>query len=84
MNADARRWAQVILLSAFICVHLRFIPNASAQKFEKHWLSAQFYSEGANAGDFNHDGKMDVVSGPFNAAGLAASTRMASSFVDLQ
>jgi hypothetical protein len=42
--------------------------SASAQaspRFEKHWLTAIFYSEGANVGDFNHDGKMDVVSGPF-------------------
>src|SRR5688572_14217560 len=28
-------------------------------------LSNKFYSEGANVGDFNKDGKMDVVSGPF-------------------
>jgi hypothetical protein len=28
-------------------------------------LSDRFFSEGANAGDFNRDGKMDVVSGPY-------------------
>ena len=33
--------------------------------FEKHILSKEFYSEGANIGDFNHDGKMDIVSGPY-------------------
>src|SRR5207237_7927569 len=33
--------------------------------FQKRWLTAQFYSEGANAGDFNNDGKIDVVAGPF-------------------
>jgi len=33
--------------------------------FKKIKLTDQFYSEGANYGDFNHDGKMDVVSGPF-------------------
>jgi hypothetical protein len=27
--------------------------------------SDQFWGEGANFGDFNHDGKMDIVSGPF-------------------
>ena len=33
--------------------------------FKKIALSDQFYSEGAAIGDFNHDGKMDVVIGPF-------------------
>src|SRR5258707_15147980 len=33
--------------------------------FKKVKLSDQFWSEGANFGDFNHDGKMDVVSGPY-------------------
>jgi len=33
--------------------------------FKKVQLSDQFWSEGANLGDFNHDGKMDIVSGPF-------------------
>ncbi len=33
--------------------------------FKKIQLSDQFWSEGANFGDFNHDGKMDVVSGPY-------------------
>jgi hypothetical protein len=32
--------------------------------FKKIQLSDQFWSEGANIGDFNRDGKMDVVSGP--------------------
>lgn len=33
--------------------------------FKKTRLTDQFWSEGANFGDFNHDGKMDIVSGPF-------------------
>jgi hypothetical protein len=33
--------------------------------YEKRWLSGIFYSEGANFGDFNHDGKLDAVSGPY-------------------
>jgi hypothetical protein len=69
MNTDARKLILTALgLSAFICVHPRFISCARAgtdSHFEKHWLSAQFYGEGANTGDFNHDGKPDVVSGPF-------------------
>src|SRR5689334_3676090 len=37
--------------------------------FEKIRLSDQFFSEGANFGDFNHDGIMDIVSGPYWYAG---------------
>jgi hypothetical protein len=37
--------------------------------FKKVQLSKHFWSEGAHVGDFNHDGKMDVVSGPFWWAG---------------
>ena len=41
--------------------------KTSAQQpptYEKRWLSGMFFSEGATFGDFNHDGKSDVVSGP--------------------
>ena len=34
-------------------------------KWKKTVLSTTFYSEGATFGDFNHDGKADVVSGPY-------------------
>ena len=37
--------------------------------FKKLRLNDQFWSEGAHVGDFNHDGKMDVVSGPYWYAG---------------
>src|SRR6058998_2525991 len=33
--------------------------------FKKIQLSDKFWCEGANFGDFNHDGKMDIVSGPY-------------------
>jgi len=33
--------------------------------FRKLCLSDQFYAEGAYYGDFNRDGKLDVVAGPF-------------------
>ena len=33
--------------------------------FQKHQLDEHFWSEGAAFGDFNRDGKMDVVSGPY-------------------
>lgn len=37
--------------------------------FEKKQLTDQFWAEGANAGDFNHDGVMDIVYGPYWWAG---------------
>jgi hypothetical protein len=37
--------------------------------YHKQQLSDQFFSEGACFGDFNHDGKMDVASGPYWYAG---------------
>ncbi len=33
--------------------------------FKKVQLTDQFWAEGADIGDFNHDGQMDVCSGPF-------------------
>jgi hypothetical protein len=33
--------------------------------FNKVQITDQFWAEGADTGDFNHDGIMDVVSGPF-------------------
>src|SRR5690349_19061265 len=71
MNTDAHRWQStkaVLLSSVFICVHLWPVSFAFAETdphFEKRWLSGQFFGEGANFGDFNHDGKLDVVSGPY-------------------
>ena len=44
------------------------IPVFSAESplsFKKTQLTDKFWAEGANFGDFNRDGKMDVVAGPF-------------------
>src|SRR5262245_62263930 len=37
----------------------------SAVQFERQVLTEKFHSEGAHVGDFNKDGKLDIVSGPF-------------------
>jgi hypothetical protein len=53
-------------LTALIALTLVYIHPAHAEpKFQKKWLTGFFYCEGANAGDFNNDGAVDVVSGPF-------------------
>ena len=44
-------------------------------RFEKKRLTDAFHCEGATAGDFNRDGKMDVVAGPFWYAGPTFDVR---------
>jgi hypothetical protein len=39
--------------------------SGHSPKFRKITLSNDFYSEGATAGDFNKDGKLDYAAGPF-------------------
>ena len=43
--------------------------NIVLHSFKKIQLSDQFFGEGANFGDFNRDGAMDIVSGPYWYAG---------------
>ncbi len=55
-------------------------PVAHGARYELHsfrkiQLTDKFWAEGAHAGDFNHDGKMDVVYGPFWYAGPEFQTR---------
>ncbi|MGZ4965091.1 MAG: FG-GAP repeat domain-containing protein, partial [Limisphaerales bacterium] len=55
-------------ISAALILSTAMALQSHAEKihtFEKIQLSDEFWSEGANIGDFNHDGKMDIVSGPF-------------------
>src|SRR5688500_12009958 len=47
----------------------------SLHSFKKFQLTDQFWCEGANFGDFNRDGKMDLVSGPFWYEGPDFKTR---------
>ena len=43
--------------------------------FQKVALTDQFWAEGADFGDFNHDKKVDVVAGPFWYEGPDFKTR---------
>jgi hypothetical protein len=53
----------LIALLCIACAPVR--AKDKIHSFKKLQLTDQFWAEGANFGDFNHDGKMDVVSGPY-------------------
>jgi hypothetical protein len=44
---------------------LASVQAQAGHSFKKIQITDKFWSEGADFGDFNHDGKMDIVSGPF-------------------
>src|SRR5258708_2209344 len=53
-----------ILIITFIALTSR-AENYTIHTFNKIVVTDRFWSEGADLADFNHDGKMDVVSGPY-------------------
>ena len=63
-------FAMVGLLCGLLCAAVvASADDYTVHTFKKIQLSDQFWSEGANFGDFNKDGQMDVVSGPYWWAG---------------
>jgi hypothetical protein len=69
-----------MIRSAIICAGLVSaaglgFSQEKAPTFRKIQLTDQFWSEGAAYADFNHDGKMDIVSGPFWYEGPGFKTR---------
>src|SRR5436190_973112 len=55
-----------MLAGAFVAIAPFILSSAElGHTFKKVQLTDKFWAEGANFGDFNHDGKIDIVSGPF-------------------
>jgi len=54
-----------LLASSLLLLQYAGLGKDRVHTFKKTVLTDQFWAEGANFGDFNHDNKMDVVSGPF-------------------
>jgi hypothetical protein len=54
-----------ISCAALLTLALSTFAQDKLPTFRKIQLTDQFWSEGAASADFNHDGHMDVVSGPF-------------------
>lgn len=58
---------QFILYSLWLCVATAAVAEGNA--FQKKVLSENYYADGISTGDFNHDGKRDIVAGPYWYAG---------------
>lgn len=52
-------------LALILAASTALAADKSDITFEKQVLTDKFFAEGAAFGDFNHDGQMDVVAGPF-------------------
>ena len=65
MHFPSFRLASCLILGVALTTAISAAPKYQVHTFTKQQLTDQFWSEGANFGDFNKDGKMDVVAGPF-------------------
>ena len=54
-----------VIAFALSGVHAEKDATGQEPKFRKQQLTDRFYCEGAHYGDFNQDGHMDIVSGPY-------------------
>lgn len=60
-----RTLISLLSLGAFVCALTSPAAEPLLHTFKKLHLEKYYWSEGANFGDLNHDGKPDAVSGPY-------------------
>ncbi|MEM7010280.1 MAG: hypothetical protein AAF585_02250, partial [Verrucomicrobiota bacterium] len=60
-----RKLLSAMMISLAACLPAAAEKDHELISWETKQLSADFYGEGAFYGDFNKDGAIDVVSGPF-------------------
>lgn len=65
----------VALLAAFAPWLRATAASPSPLAFEKHVLTDKYYCDGITTGDFNRDGKPDIVAGPFWYEGPAFTVK---------
>lgn len=64
----------IAFLGALVCLVVCFEVTA-ANQFRRQHLEKYYWSEGANFGDLNNDGKVDAISGPYWWEGPAFEKR---------
>ena len=70
------RMTRVFILVVVLCFASAIQAAESLlQSFQRLTLSTEYYSEGAGFGDVSHDGKPDIVSGPYWYAGPEFKTK---------
>ncbi|MGH9857871.1 MAG: FG-GAP repeat domain-containing protein, partial [Acidobacteriota bacterium] len=67
--------AFVTCLSATCAIAQSSTSTVRTVSFEKQTLTDKYYCDGINTGDFNRDGKPDIVAGPFWYAGPSFERR---------
>lgn len=64
-SASPTRIGKAVFAVAMLITAMAQAEEKALHEFERQELSNVYYSEGANAGDINMDGQMDVVYGPY-------------------